>query len=407
MMKFYKEKNFVLSPIGKMPRDWIINKLGERSVAEIIMGQSPSSSTYNKKGIGLPFLQGKTEFGEIYPSLTVFCSRPIKIAEPNDILLSVRAPVGSVNIAKVKSCVGRGISAIRANKARLNHFFLFYCLKSSEKRFSSLSMGSTFKAIRKTEVENFSIPIPPIKEQQKIAEILSVVTLAIQKTNEIIAKSERLKNGLMQELLTKGIGHQEFKDTPIGKIPREWQVVRLGDITTLTKGKTPKSMVNHMKQNTLPYLNAGSLRTGDFKQWVKTTDDVVQVSKDDVLLIWDGFYCGDAFTSYEGVLSSTMVKIGVDENRLNKKFLFYVLKTHFKELNTKISGMYLKHVNKNVFESLKIPLPSFLEQQRIIEVLSTMDMKLMIERNQKLKLERIKLGLMDLLLTGRIRVRGD
>ncbi|MGC8979760.1 restriction endonuclease subunit S, partial [Caldisericum sp.] len=96
-MRFYKEEKFKETPIGKTPEDWEVVKLS--SIAEIIMGQSPPSSTYNKESVGLPFLQGKLEFGAMYPSPVLYCSKPIKIAKPNDILLSVRAPVGDVNLA--------------------------------------------------------------------------------------------------------------------------------------------------------------------------------------------------------------------------------------------------------------------------------------------------------------------
>ncbi|MCD6171293.1 MAG: restriction endonuclease subunit S [Thermoplasmata archaeon] len=130
---------------------------------------------------------------------------------------------------------------------------------------------------------------------------------------------------------------------------------------------------------------------------------VVKVNKDDVILIWDGFYCGDAFIGFEGILSSTMIIIEPKLD-IDKHFLFYVLKIYFKELNTKISGMYLEHVNKFVFDSLKIPLPPLPEQQKIASILSTVDKKMELERRRKEKLERIKKGLMNNLLTGRKRV---
>jgi len=229
-MEFYKETNFKETPIGEVPRDWEVVRLGdgEKEIAEIIMGQSPPSFTYNEAGEGLPFLQGKAEFGEIFPSPVMYCSQPIKTAEPNDVLISVRAPVGDVNIAPFTCCIGRGLAAIRPSKDKLSHLFLFYYLKQNAKRFENISAGSTFKAITKRDIENFLIPLPPLPEQRAIAEVLSTIDEAIQKTEEVIAKVQRLKKGLMQELLTKGIGHTEFKDTEIGRIPKEWEVVRLG-----------------------------------------------------------------------------------------------------------------------------------------------------------------------------------
>jgi len=195
-------KEFKDTEIGKIPKEWEVVNLGDLSIAEIVLGQSPPSSTYNSERKGLPFLQGKMEFGDIYPQPTTFCSEPAKIAKPNDILLSVRAPVGAVNIAQDRYCIGRGLSAIRPNKTIFSHLFLFYYLRYAERRFSLLSMGSTFKAIRKAEIENFSVPLPTLKEQQLIAEILSTANNTAELERREKTKLERVKLGLMDLLLT-------------------------------------------------------------------------------------------------------------------------------------------------------------------------------------------------------------
>ena len=109
----------------QVPEGWELKKLGDSDVSEIIMGQSPPGSTYNKDGIGLPFFQGKTNFGEKYPEPTTWCSEPKKIALKDDILISVRAPVGPTNWAKEECCIGRGISAIRAGEIIGEHKVLF------------------------------------------------------------------------------------------------------------------------------------------------------------------------------------------------------------------------------------------------------------------------------------------
>ena len=195
-------KEYKDTPIGKTPKDWGVQELGDESIADIVAGQSPPSSTYNKENRGLPFLQGKMEFGEMFPSPTTYCFEPIKIAEKNDVLLSVRAPVGDVNIAPSECCIGRGLVAIRAKVDKLNHLFLFYYLKLEGKRFEALSTGSTFKAIRIREIEKFSIPLPSIDEQQRIAEIFSEVDKKLELERREKAKLERVRRGLMDLLLT-------------------------------------------------------------------------------------------------------------------------------------------------------------------------------------------------------------
>lgn len=142
---------------------WAETELSQ--VAEIVMGQSPPSSTYNEKGIGLPFFQGKAEFTELHPIVSKWCSQPNKIAEANDILLSVRAPVGATNIANQRCCIGRGLAAIRypdCNK------YVFYFLRLIEKELDKKGTGTTFKAISGSILKSEIIPLPPLPEQRAI-----------------------------------------------------------------------------------------------------------------------------------------------------------------------------------------------------------------------------------------------
>jgi len=139
---------------------------------EIIAGQSPPSTTYNRDGNGLPFFQGKADFGEIYPQVRFWCSSPVKIAREGDILISVRAPVGPTNINNVESCIGRGLSAIRPNGSVAQKYLLHY-LRSIEKKLADKASGSTFSAITQKDLKNIQIPLPPLPVQQKIAAILT------------------------------------------------------------------------------------------------------------------------------------------------------------------------------------------------------------------------------------------
>src|SRR3989344_1394971 len=126
--------------IGVIPEDWNMVKLSDEGVADLIMGQSPSSSTYNEDRIGLPFMQGKAEFGYIYPNPDKWCSVPSRVAEKNDILMSVRAPVGDVNIAPYKCAIGRGLAAVRA-KQKSNFLYLFYYLQFAKKMLEAEGTG--------------------------------------------------------------------------------------------------------------------------------------------------------------------------------------------------------------------------------------------------------------------------
>ncbi|MEM2196780.1 MAG: restriction endonuclease subunit S [Sulfolobales archaeon] len=193
--KEYKE-----TPIGKIPKEWKIVKLS--NIARIIMGQSPPSETYNVHQEGLPFLQGKEEFGLIYPKLKLYTTQPIKIAEQGDILIAVRAPVGDVNIAPFKMCIGRGLAALRFDETRAHNLFYFYYLQYIKKRIESLSKGTTFKAITKEDLENLIVSLPRLEEQRAIAEVLSTVDEYIESLRAKLEHLERVKVWLMDVLLT-------------------------------------------------------------------------------------------------------------------------------------------------------------------------------------------------------------
>ena len=133
----------------------------------IIAGQSPESKYYNSNGDGLPFFQGKADFGELYPSIRVYCSQPTKIAEKDDILLSVRAPVGPTNLAPCKVCIRRGLTAIRPSEVLHTRYVLLF-FRYFEAQLASKGTGTTFKAITQDVVKNLEIPIPPLPEQERI-----------------------------------------------------------------------------------------------------------------------------------------------------------------------------------------------------------------------------------------------
>ena len=148
-----------------LPENWVWTTVGE--CTEIILGQSPPSTTYNENGNGLPFYQGKLEFGNIFPTPLKWCTAPKKIAEKGDVLISVRAPVGPTNICPEKSCIGRGLAAIRALNG-MESFFILYLLRAFEDGIAGKGTGTTFNAITGNQLKEFAIPLPPLPEQNHI-----------------------------------------------------------------------------------------------------------------------------------------------------------------------------------------------------------------------------------------------
>lgn len=142
-------------------------------IAAITAGQSPPGSTYNEDGMGLPFFQGKADFGEIHPTVRKWCTAPKKVAEAGDILISVRAPVGPTNIAAERCCIGRGLAAIRPDDKAALPEFVHWVLKHREPQLAAQATGSTFTAIGQKVLRSLLVPLPPLDEQRRIADILN------------------------------------------------------------------------------------------------------------------------------------------------------------------------------------------------------------------------------------------
>ncbi|MCL4585176.1 restriction endonuclease subunit S, partial [Fusobacterium nucleatum] len=167
-------------------------------IADITMGQSPLSQSYNLGKKGLPFYQGKTEFGDIYiKEPIIYCNSPIKIVEKNDVLMSVRAPVGDVNIATQKSCIGRGLASIRAKK--IDYLYLFYLLKEQKIKIEKMGVGSTFKAINKNNISSLQIPIIEMSKQNRIKKYLLLIEKLSFEIEKSIKEAENLYNSLMNK----------------------------------------------------------------------------------------------------------------------------------------------------------------------------------------------------------------
>ena len=204
-MKQQSLKIFLKEETGpyELPKGWRWVRLGDKNIAKIIMGQSPPSTTYNQDRIGLPFYQGKTDFGDLYPSPRIWCSIPNKIAESGDILISVRAPVGPVNMCREKSCIGRGLAAIRPTN-QIDNFFLFYYFKYIEGTWTG--RGSTFGAIKKRELENLQIPLPSLPEQKRIIAYLGTIQQKAQALQRLQEETEKEVERLREAIL-----HKAFK----------------------------------------------------------------------------------------------------------------------------------------------------------------------------------------------------
>ena len=174
-------------------------------VCEITLGQSPPSDTYRKSPEGLPFFQGKADFGEVNPKPTTWCAAPKKIAEPGDILISVRAPVGPTNVANERCCIGRGLAALRPRDG-LDRDFLLAGLKFYETEISDMSSGSTFKAITGRQLREIAFPIPPLDEQRRIVATLNERLAAAGKMQSAARDGLDAVEAMPSALLMRALG---------------------------------------------------------------------------------------------------------------------------------------------------------------------------------------------------------
>jgi type I restriction enzyme S subunit len=269
--------------------------------------------------------------------------------------------------------------------------------------------------------------LPPLDEQRAIAGVLGVVDSVIAKTDEVIAKTERLKKGLMQTLLTRGIGHKEYKQTPIGTIPKEWQVV---DFKTICQDITGGVAIEtkDFTDSGFPVVSKGDIK--EFGQLVFDKKEKKYVSEKFAKMYPNQIAHKGELVIAMRDLSTEMNFLGlaarvIDDHdylaaqgvgilRINEEIVepdFITNLTNSRQYREFIKkrgvGSTQVHLRTNELLSFKFGLPPLSEQRQIVSILSVADQKLELEKQEKAKLEQLKLGLMDLLLTGKIRVKVD
>ena len=207
-----------------MREGWSYKKLGE--VCHLTMGQSPESESYNKEGNGLPFFQGCSDFGTLYPIVTTYCSSPKKTAEPLDVLISVRAPIGTLNLANDKCCIGRGLASIRAIENVSVYKFLYYFLSNAKTDLQNQGTGATFKSIGKDILTKYPVNLPPLTTQQQIVSELDLLSHILDQ------KRQQLKE---YDALAESIFYDMFGD-PMEN-PKGWEMKKLGELFKVTSSK--------------------------------------------------------------------------------------------------------------------------------------------------------------------------
>ena len=268
------EKLFIMKT--KIKTTWQKVKLG--NIADLNMGQSPKSEFYNDIGEGLPFFQGVKDFGERKPTETMYCSKPAKIVQTGDVLISVRAPVGDINIAEKESCIGRGVAGIRAKDK--NNEFIYYLLLNFKDYIRSYSGGTTYESINKDALRDLQFLVPENSVIRKqIADVLSAYDDLIENNTKRIKILEQIAQAIYKEWFVyfRFPGHEKAKSrserssatgikmidskTEFGKIPEGWEIENLGSVAENydSKRRPVSKMKRQTMQGEIPYYGAAKI----------------------------------------------------------------------------------------------------------------------------------------------------
>lgn len=284
-------------------------------ICEIIMGQSPSSDSYNVKGQGLPFFQGNADFGKLYPSVRLWCNCPIKKAEAGDLLVSVRAPIGAVNLANQKCCIGRGLAALRPYRDKCDAMYLYYLIKAGKNKLNWLGTGSTFKAITRSSLLSFNVPDYCIAFQRKISGKLWSVDKLIHQRNEQLKLFDLLIQSRFVELFGNPVINQ-----------KRFPVKQVGDVIDFIGGsQPPKNVFEYTPtEENIRLIQIRDYRTDKYKTYIPRKLAKRFCTADDIMI---GRYGPPIFQilggiegSYNVALMKAVPKMG------NREFIRWFLK---------------------------------------------------------------------------------
>lgn len=402
--------------VKNIPNDWQLKKL--KDVSEFSNGKGHEQSI-DENG---QYIVVNSKFISTDGRVKKFSSQNLSPLNFGDITMVMSDIPNGKAIAKCfiidednRYTLNQRICSIKSNK-NCDTKFLYYVINRN-RYYLAFDNGVSQTNFRRDEVLDCPIQFPPLLEQQKIAEILSTVDNKIEVIDQQIIETQALKKGLMQRLLTKGIGHTEFKDSPLGMIPKSWEVVTINEIAEVKGGKRlPKGEVLIENKTEHPYIRVTDMFMGgvSLEKILYVPDNIFPaisrytISKDDLFISVAGTLgiVGEVPFELDGAnLTENADKL--TNIKVNKSFLLQLLLSPF------IQDLVQKEQTNNAQPKLAltrikefiIPKPPNEEQEKIASVLSTVDNKLEILLEKKIHYQELKQGLMQQLLTGKIRVK--
>jgi type I restriction enzyme S subunit len=427
-------QNFKNTKIGEIPEDWDVKKLGELS--ELMTNGFVGTATpfHTKSPDSVIYLQGyniranKIDLKNVTKVIHDFSNSQSKsILHENDILTVQSGHIGTTAVVPIhlegSNC--HALILTRFIENYVNSDFVAYYLNSDigKANVKKITVGSTILHINVKDFKKFRIPFPTLAEQSQIAEILSTVDNAIEKTDAIIKETQQLKKGLMQKLFTEGIGHTRFKDTKIGRIPEEWNLLKLNELISGNKGSikrgpfggsikkeffVPKGFKVYEQKNVI-YNNfdLGNYYIDDNK--FEELQDF-EVRPADLLVSCSGTIGKIVLVPkniQRGVINQALLRITLNRNIMLPVFFKYLFESDAMQdrVISYTHGSAMKNiVSVKELKSINFVTPSIDEQKKIVEIITNVDRKIINEETTKFEFEELKKGLMQVLLTGKVRV---
>lgn len=425
-------KEFKDSEIGLIPKDWELVTLNK--ICNIIMGQSPPSKFYNTENEGLPFFQGRKDFGDKYPTVTVWCSEPKRIAECDDVLLSVRAPVGDINMAKERCCIGRGLSSVSMKNN--NNEFLYYLIQYNKPRLKDIfeSEGTVFGCITKKGLHDFEVAIPSENEQLKISEILSNLDKKIELNQKMNQTLEKIGHALFKHWFidfefpdADGKSYKssggKMVDSELGKIPKGWKIDKLGNYIDLERGLSYKG--KFLCDDGKPMVNLGTIApncgfiydglkyySGDFKEknLVNIGDLVIantDITQDREVLGSPAIVPPDL--GCENALFTHHIFAVRNKSFLHNLFLYYLLQLRVYKGRVEgfATGTTVLALPKDAILDFEFSVPDEALVKRYEHIILPIHDKINQNNFENKNLSKIRDSLLQRLMSGKIRIKRD
>lgn len=374
--------------------DWQEVKLGD--IAIVTMGQSPKSEFYNSVGEGLPFLQGNRTFGLKYPTFDTYTTNPTKIAEAGDIIMSVRAPVGDLNITPKKICLGRGVCSLCMKNG--NQTFLYYLMKYNNAFLLNRESGTVFGSVNKNDIESLMVNIPDTEVQRKIAGVLGALDDKIELNNQI-------NNNLEQQ--AQALFKSWFVDfAPFGgKMPDDWKIGKLEDVVDVIMGQSPSGNSYNEKGRGCIFFQGRAEFGFRFPTIKLFTTEPRRMARQNDILMSVRAPVGDVNVAHEECcIGRGLCAIRSKDNF--QSFILYTLWSIQNKLNIfNGEGTVFGSINKDSLNNLEIIVPNSNTIQKFENLCSPLDNLIRKNYEENTRLSALRDTLLPKLMSGEIDVK--